>query len=200
MRAVKNKIVPTIVYEEHSENDSISTFHSTSDFEHVSDFDMIEYGDCERKYNTERNSRLLLSSSIEMFNTENRLEIKDTEPRLKRKSSLRKGSITSNGDVTPTKGRRLSFSDENGLDLFQTVYVENCHYPKKKLTFLQDDDESLSSSLSSETLDSVDNIEEKNSATSASSSTQSNTKENRLFSFVRLLRVFKGILGIFRKR
>mmetsp|Transcript_19985 Transcript_19985/g.29775 ORF Transcript_19985/g.29775 Transcript_19985/m.29775 type:complete len:186 (-) Transcript_19985:158-715(-) len=56
----------------------------------------------------------------------------------RRKSSLKQTSSFINldssidSDFSPKKGRRLSFSDENGLDLAETVYVKNNHYSKFK--------------------------------------------------------------------
>ena len=186
---MKNKIVPTIVYEEYSENDSVSTFHSSSDFDHINDFEMIEYEIGERDNDIEYNSRVppvpLSSSSVSNCTAvtekivDNHILIK---PQVKRKSSLRKGMITSTtGDSTPTKGRRLSFSDENGLDLYQTVYVENCHYPKKESIRLESDDNSLEREYDN-VIVSIHSTKGKNSSL-----------------FVKLICSLKRLLSLFRK-
>lgn len=157
---VKNKIVPAYIYE-NNENDTVSTIHTnTSDQESLSESGSF----CERnkvvtvkgiKQSAENFVISVLDANVGKTKFEHcESDLCENVTPIKRKSSLRK---------TPTlkeqnKGRKLSFSDENGLKLSHIVYVTNCHYPKKdSQSFDNDFSSSCSSSSTTSDQSSIEN-------------------------------------------
>jgi len=143
------KVVPLVVYAAEAENDSVSTYLTASDFDCESSFSTDTKPGSD---NDDASSETAISKGCQSVQgdttekPEGDIVLKEANENVrsneivhrptlstppKRKSSLRSAPSPNFNSESPTKGRRLSFSDENGGQLSQIKYVKNCHYPKK---------------------------------------------------------------------
>lgn len=165
------KVVPLVIYAAEAENDSVSTYLTASDFDCESSFstdtkagsdnddalsDTVSKG-CQSVQGdtTEKpEGDIALKEANENLRSDKIVHRPTLSTPPKRKSSLRSAPSPNFNSESPTKGRRLSFSDENGGQLSQIKYVKNCHYPRK--TLRRDFSEDSSSSSEEEDDNSVE--------------------------------------------